>query len=95
MSEKKILSIIFFANAFVIAFVISESDICLFFLIFFSAFLIPFFIYVVLGMQKKQTFHEWLSSDRTRDDSDEFDEILGLKEKVEPEKDFDEIIKKY
>jgi hypothetical protein len=46
-------------------------------------------------MQKKQTFHEWLSSDRTRDDSDEFDEILGLKEKVEPEKDFDEIIKKY
>lgn len=44
-------------------------------------------------MRKTRTFHEWLSSDRTRDDSDEFDEIPGLKEKEEPEKDFDELIK--
>lgn len=92
MKRKLFLSLFFFIQAFVInAVLIDSDDIKWFILGMLASFGVPFVCVVLLGLNKNsyQATIEMLSPGRPRDDSDDFDEIIGLKEK---EKTFDEYL---
>lgn len=96
LREKILLSLILLTTNVVIAIVIlGFNDLFLLFTSILISFLIPFILIVIL--EKENTYQSILnlfSSKRPKDDSDIFDEALGLKPKDDSEMSFDDIVKK-
>lgn len=96
LREKISLSLILLVTNVVLAIIIlGFEDLFLLFASILISFSIPFVLVVIL--EKENTYQSILnlfSSERPKDDSDVFDEALGLKQKEKYDESFDELIKK-